>query len=166
MCGVVAAHQGPAELVAARKLLAECYVLSGADPDGNTVESGWEHLWPNAVREVAQLRADYNELSEEADDERKRAAELRRVLGNERGEGAGPSTGWVSTSHATGPRWVKYDSTLDWHLTVRHNGRDLNIEISKRGNRPGPPDHALHARYAMERADDMIAAAKEGPRDG
>ena len=41
----------------ARRMLGECYVLSGADTDGND----WPHLWPHAVRAVAELRADYDE---------------------------------------------------------------------------------------------------------
>jgi hypothetical protein len=45
----------------ARRMLAECYVLSGADTDGNTVESGWEHLWRDAVAEVRTLREGYDE---------------------------------------------------------------------------------------------------------
>jgi hypothetical protein len=41
-----------------------CYVLSGADTDRNTVESGWVHLWSGAVEEVRQLRADYDDHSD------------------------------------------------------------------------------------------------------
>ena len=48
----------------ARRMLAECYVLSGADCDGNTVESGWVHLWRAAVEEVRQLRAEYDDHSD------------------------------------------------------------------------------------------------------
>ena len=48
----------------ARRMLAECTVLSGADTDGNTVESGWVHLWSGAVEEVRQLRADYDDHSD------------------------------------------------------------------------------------------------------
>ena len=44
----------------ARRMLGECYVLSGADTDGN----GWTHLWPHAVRAVAELRADFDEACE------------------------------------------------------------------------------------------------------
>ena len=48
----------------ARRMLAECTVLSGADTDGNTVESGWVHLWRRAVDDVSQLRADYDDHSD------------------------------------------------------------------------------------------------------
>ena len=48
----------------ARRMLAECYVLSGADTDGNTPESGWVHLWRAAVEEVRQLRAEYDDHSD------------------------------------------------------------------------------------------------------
>ena len=48
----------------ARRMLAECYVLSGADTNGNTPESGWVHLWRAAVEEVRQLRADYDDHSD------------------------------------------------------------------------------------------------------
>jgi hypothetical protein len=50
-----------AERDAARKDLAECYRLSGADPDGDT----WEHLWQTAVDEVRLLRQQYNEMRRE-----------------------------------------------------------------------------------------------------
>jgi hypothetical protein len=36
----------------ARRMLGECFVLSGADPDGD----GWEHNWHRAVEEVRILR--------------------------------------------------------------------------------------------------------------
>lgn len=42
----------------ARKMLHECFVLSGADTDGD----GWEHTWPNAVAEVKELRKSYDEM--------------------------------------------------------------------------------------------------------
>ena len=48
----------------ARRMLAECCVLSGADTDGNTLESGWVHLWRRAVDDVSQLRADYDDHSD------------------------------------------------------------------------------------------------------
>lgn len=41
----------------ARRMLGECYVLSGADTDGDD----WSHLWRHAVRAVAEMRADYDE---------------------------------------------------------------------------------------------------------
>lgn len=66
----------------ARRMLAECYVLSGADTDGNTPESGWVHLWSGAVEEVRQLRADYDDHSdiERAERERDEAqAEVERL---------------------------------------------------------------------------------------
>ena len=56
----------------ARRMLAECYVLSGADTDGNTPESGWVHLWRAAVEEVRQLRADYDDHSDIERAERER----------------------------------------------------------------------------------------------
>ena len=42
----------------ARQMLGECYVLSGADTDGD----GWEHTWRGAVREVRTLRDQYDEM--------------------------------------------------------------------------------------------------------
>lgn len=51
----------------ARRLLAECVVLSGADTDGNTPETGAVHLWRGAVDEVRRLRADYDESIAEVD---------------------------------------------------------------------------------------------------
>jgi len=39
----------------ARKMLAECYVLSGADPDGDD----WRHLWQTAVAEVRQTMGEH-----------------------------------------------------------------------------------------------------------
>ena len=56
----------------ARRMLAECCVLSGADTDGNTPESGWVHLWRAAVEEVRQLRADYDDHSDIERAERER----------------------------------------------------------------------------------------------
>lgn len=50
-----------AALATARKMLAECTVLSGADCDGNTAEDGWVHLWSQAVEEVRELRSNYDE---------------------------------------------------------------------------------------------------------
>jgi hypothetical protein len=48
---------------AARRMLAECTILSGADTDGNTLENGgWVHLWRRAVDEVRELRAMYDAL--------------------------------------------------------------------------------------------------------
>ena len=41
----------------ARKMLGECFVLSGADTDGD----GWEYNWPHAVEAVRELRKDYDE---------------------------------------------------------------------------------------------------------
>lgn len=41
----------------AREMLGECFVLSGADTDGD----GWRHNWPYAVLEVKRLRQDYDE---------------------------------------------------------------------------------------------------------
>lgn len=55
------AERAEAERDAARKDLAECYRLSGADPDGDT----WEHLWQTAVDEVRLLRQQYNEMRRE-----------------------------------------------------------------------------------------------------
>lgn len=48
-----------AERDEARRMLGECYVLSGADTDGNEPGSG--HLWPTAVDAVRELRKDYDE---------------------------------------------------------------------------------------------------------
>ena len=48
----------------ARRMLGECYVLSGADTDGNPPES--VHVWPGAVEAVRELREDYDEVCEEA----------------------------------------------------------------------------------------------------
>lgn len=59
-----------AERDAARRLLGECYVLSGADPDGD----GWEHHWPYAVQEVRELRDNYDALVREAADAAKGGA--------------------------------------------------------------------------------------------
>jgi hypothetical protein len=56
----------------ARRMLAECTVLSGADTDGNTLESGWVHLWRRAVDDVSQLRADYDDHSDIERAERER----------------------------------------------------------------------------------------------
>lgn len=50
----------------ARRMLGECYVLSGADTDGNPPES--VHVWPNAVQAVRELREDYDEACEDAMD--------------------------------------------------------------------------------------------------
>jgi hypothetical protein len=41
----------------ARRMLGECFVLSGADTDGD----GWEHNWPHAVEEVRTLRRQLDE---------------------------------------------------------------------------------------------------------
>lgn len=46
----------------ARRMLAECYVLSGADTDGNTPETGAIHLYRYAVAEVRLLREEYDEV--------------------------------------------------------------------------------------------------------
>jgi hypothetical protein len=43
----------------ARRMLGECYVLSGADTDGNPPES--IHVWPHAVQAVRELREDYDD---------------------------------------------------------------------------------------------------------
>lgn len=66
-------------LDAARKMLAECYILSGADTDGNTLESGWEHLWDGAVEEVRILRAQSDDHSDIEAAETERDAALRRA---------------------------------------------------------------------------------------
>ena len=79
----------------ARRMLALCYVLSGADTDRNTVESGWVHLWSGAVEEVRQLRADYDDHSDIERAERERdearaevAAERAAVVAYLTGENA------------------------------------------------------------------------------
>lgn len=79
------AKKAEAERDEARKMLGECYVLSGADTDGNKPGSG--HLWSYAVQEVRQLREDYDEgLDESGELEKKlreaesRAARYRRLL--------------------------------------------------------------------------------------
>jgi hypothetical protein len=59
-----------------RDQLAECFCLSGADPDGN---ENWR-LAPSAVDAVRQLRADYDEACDEAERLRERVAELEREL--------------------------------------------------------------------------------------
>lgn len=56
------AERAEAERDAARKMLAECYRLSGADPDGD----GWEHLWQTAVDEVRELRQQHDEMRRES----------------------------------------------------------------------------------------------------
>lgn len=56
----------------ARRMLAECAILTGTDTDGNTLESGWVHLWRRAVDDVSQLRADYNDHSDIERAERER----------------------------------------------------------------------------------------------
>ena len=56
----------------ARRMLAECAILTGTDTDGNTLESGWVHLWRRAVDDVSQLRADYDDHSDIERAERER----------------------------------------------------------------------------------------------
>lgn len=56
--------------------LAECYRLTGADPDGN---EDWR-LAPQAVVEVRRLREDYNTLELPRTDEQLRAVGWRRVF--------------------------------------------------------------------------------------
>lgn len=49
-----------AERDEARRMLGECYILSGADTDGNAPDS--PHLWAHAAEEVRRLREHYDEL--------------------------------------------------------------------------------------------------------
>lgn len=51
----------PEEMIDA---LAECYLLSGADPDGNDVDGERWRLAPNAVEEVRRLRAGFDRAEE------------------------------------------------------------------------------------------------------
>jgi hypothetical protein len=62
----------------ARRMLGECYVLSGADTDGNEPGSG--HLWPYAVQEVRQLRQDYDEALDEDEIAATKLSQNKRVL--------------------------------------------------------------------------------------
>lgn len=58
----------------ARQMLGECYVLSGADTDGD----GWQHNWPHAVEAVRELRRDYDgdRTRQDQDEARVRVADL------------------------------------------------------------------------------------------
>jgi DNA repair exonuclease SbcCD ATPase subunit len=65
----------------ARRLLGECYKLSGADPDGDD----WPHLWMHAVQAVRDLRADSDDdtelrRAEKAEAERDAAVARTRQL--------------------------------------------------------------------------------------
>jgi len=55
-----------AERDEARRMLARCTQISGADCDGNDPEgSGYIYLWKEAVEQVRQLRKDYDESGAE-----------------------------------------------------------------------------------------------------
>ncbi len=68
-----------AERDEARRMLGECYVLSGADTDGNAPDS--PHLWAHAAEEVRRLREHYDELLiEGAQAEEAESAERARCV--------------------------------------------------------------------------------------
>ena len=65
-----------AERDEARRMLAECYVLSGADPDGDD----WRHLWQTAVAEVRQTMEEHRAEVEALVAERDEALAIIRRL--------------------------------------------------------------------------------------
>lgn len=71
---------------AARHALAECYILSGADPDGNDPDTGAIHLWPTAVDEVRTLRSNYDEACADAVILTKERDEARAALADARAD--------------------------------------------------------------------------------
>lgn len=68
-----------AERDEARRMLARCTQISGADCDGNDPEgSGYIYLWQEAVEQVRQLRKDYDESGAEVAELRARLNRLER----------------------------------------------------------------------------------------
>jgi hypothetical protein len=82
-----------AELAADRVQLAECFRLSGADPD----ISDTNELAARAVAEVAQLRRDYDEQGDETE-------ALRRELAAERARPR-PALAWQQTENGCDLAW-------------------------------------------------------------
>ena len=119
-----------AERDEARRMLARCTQISGADCDGNDPEgSGYVHLWRTAVEAVRILRANYDEeptsaeLVAERDLWMQQVRRLNDILACERGERA--PEGWVfdrrSASWLRGPYHIKQEGPGSWEV---HRGPD------------------------------------------
>ena len=111
-------------------MLGECYVLSGADTDGNPPES--VHVWPGAVEAVRELREDYDEVCEEAhgpdgfvkqiDTLTAERDRLARILAVERGDESQAPDGWTRMEHVSG-----------WAARDRH-GRGWTVRYDRLGD--------------------------------
>lgn len=104
----------------ARRMLAECAILTGTDTDGNTLESGWVHLWRRAVDDVRQLRADYDDHSdiERAERERDEARAEVSLLQQEARIRRHISDGLaaeVAAERAAVVAWLRYEADA-WHM--------------------------------------------------
>jgi len=88
----------------ARRLLGECYLASGADPDGNAADS--PHLWPYALAEVQRLRAEAEDDAAAAEMAEARAL-IRSLLGTFTEAGHLPERCYRST-------WFRADAVDAW----------------------------------------------------
>jgi hypothetical protein len=134
---------------AARRMLAECTILSGADTDGNTLESGWEHLWSSAVEDVRHLREDYDEVCADMTVEKARDAALARVRELEAEVAA--LRGPVPKPEAAPWRWVRSAEGV-YDLATPDGRVYAVIEVEGDGFRPYP--NGTRGTYA----DDLPAA--------
>lgn len=167
------AERAEAERDAARKMLAECYRLSGADPDGDT----WEHLWQTALDEVRLLRKQYDEMRRELAEATDPDNRLRAML-----EWRGVVTPCAVCS-GSGRRG--YANTSTWRRGI--GGQMLTDDVcdscwgSGDAERPGANLRAVHSLGAsihkavaaaleakareLEAAADTQDAYAEGPDD-